>query len=123
MAHTVIRNKVSANSLVPAGERESMVLQHGAAGARDEMFDAPSPALDGPRRDPVRPRYVPGGFSGTDPRFSFYFPPAERYEGRFFHPLMPISGTEHGAPAGFGMMAGSIGFAIASGGYLVESNQ
>src|SRR5258708_13955470 len=36
---------------------------------------------------------------------------------------MPISGTEHGAPAGFGMMAGSIGFAMASGGYLVESNQ
>src|SRR5258708_12524164 len=100
-----------------------MVLQQGAAGARDEMFDAPYLDLDEWREEPVRPRYVHGGFSGTDTRFSFYFPPAERYEGRFFHPLMPISGTEHGAPAGFGMMAGSIGFAMASGGYLVESNQ
>ena len=100
-----------------------MVLQHGAAGARDEMFDVPYLDLDEWRDEPVRHRYVHGGFSGTDTRFSFYFPPAERYEGRFFHPLMPISGTEHGAPAGFGMMAGSIGFAMASGGYLVESNQ
>ena len=57
-------------------------------------------------------------------RFSFYFPVHERYEGRFFHPLMPISGTEHAAPS---VMAGMIGmtieFAHASGAYVVESNQ
>src|SRR5258708_19194380 len=100
-----------------------MSWNEGAAGAGDEMLAAPSPDLDEWRDDPVRHRYVHGGFSGTDTRFSFYFPPAERYEGRFFHPLMPISGTEHGAPAGFGMMAASIGFATASGGHLGESHQ
>ena len=95
----------------------------GTTGTTDASFDAPYIDIDESRDDPAPHRYVHGGFHGTDTRFSFYFPPAERYEGRFFHPLMPISGTEHGAPAGFGMMAGSIGFALASGGYLVESNQ
>src|SRR5258708_40333639 len=99
-----------------------MVLQQGAAGARDEMFDAPYLDLDEWRDEPVRHRYVHGGFSGTDTRFSFYFPPAERYEGRFFHPLMPISGTGHGAPAGFGKMSGSIGFAVASGRHPRDSH-
>jgi hypothetical protein len=92
-------------------------------GTRDASFDEPYIDVDDWREEPVPHRYVHGGFKGTDTRFSFYLPPAERYEGRFFHPLMPISGTEHGAPAGYGMMADAIGFALASGGYLVESNQ
>ncbi len=95
-------------------------------GSRDEMYDAAYVDVDEWRDDPLRYRYryVHGGFEGTDARFSLYFPPAQRYEGRFFHPLMPISGTEHAAPA---VMAGMIGrtieFAMSSGGYLVESNQ
>jgi hypothetical protein len=92
-------------------------------GTRDASFDEPYVDVDEWRDEPVRHRYVHGGFRDTDTRFSLYLPPAERYEGRFFHPLMPISGTEHGAPAGYGMMADAIGFALASGGYLVESNQ
>ena len=64
-----------------------------------------------------------GGFTGTDTRFSFYFPPAERYEGRFFHPVLPMSGIEVAASLGvlYGV-AGSIEFALDSGAYLVESN-
>ena len=51
-------------------------------------------------------------------------PPPERYQGRFFHPLMPISGTEHAAPSILaGMIGRTIEFAHASGAYLIESNQ
>src|SRR5262249_33107749 len=107
----------------PGGKRDSRPVHRVPPGAGTDFLAAPRLDLDEWRDEPVRHRYVHGGFSGTDTRFSFYFPPAERYEGRFFHPLMPISGTEHGAPAGFGMMAGSIGFAIARCGYLVESTR
>ncbi len=88
------------------------------------MYDVAYVDVDEWREEPHRYRYVHGGFEGTDARFSFYFPVHERYEGRFFHPLMPISGTEHAAPS---VMAGMIGmtieFAHASGAYVVESNQ
>ncbi|HEY7134392.1 MAG TPA: hypothetical protein VIB48_04935 [Acidimicrobiia bacterium] len=87
------------------------------------MYESPYVDVDEWRDEPIRHRYVHGGFEGTDARFSFYFPPSPRYEGRFFHPLMPISGTEHGAPVGLQMMPAAIDFAAASGGYLVESNQ
>jgi hypothetical protein len=92
-------------------------------GSKDPQFTAPYTDVDEWRDDPVPHRYLHGGFEGTDTRFSMYFPPEEHYEGRFFHPLMPVSGTEHAAPFILGgMMGGSIDFAVASGGYLVESN-
>ncbi len=73
----------------------------------------------------MRHRYVHGGFTDTDLRFSMYFPPAERYEGRFLQPVMHIAGDENvattGELAGLGNQA--IQFAFDSGGYLVESNQ
>jgi hypothetical protein len=93
-------------------------------GTHDPLFDAPFVDVDEWRDEPVRHRYVHGGFEGTDARFSLYFPPSERYEGRFFHPVMPVSGTEHAV--GLGLLAGmgaSIEFAVDSGAYLVESNQ
>ena len=93
-------------------------------GSRDPMYEVAYVDVDEWRDEPVRYRYVHGGFEGTDARFSLYFPPAERYEGRFFHPLMPISGTEHAAPSLLaGMIGRTIEFAHASGAYLVESNQ
>ena len=67
-----------------------------------------------------------GGFEGTDARFAVYFPPPERYQGRFFQPLMPVSGTEYGAATGaltqVAGLGGYIGFCSDSGAYLVESN-
>src|ERR1700748_3423196 len=91
----------------------------------DSLFTEPYIDLDEWRDAPVRHRYVHGGFKDTDLRFSFYFPPAEQYQGRFFHPVMPIAGDENVAPAGklAGLDGDSIAFAAASGGYLVESNQ
>jgi hypothetical protein len=89
-------------------------------GLVDPMFTEPFVDVDEWRDEPVRHRYVHGGFTGTDCRFSVYFPDETRYQGRFFHPLSPVPGSEHGATeGGFG---GFIEFAVASGGFLVESN-
>jgi hypothetical protein len=90
---------------------------------RDPDYTKPYTDVDEWRDAPVRHRYVHGGFQGTDLRFSYYFPPAERYQGRFFQPILAVSGMEHifgsGAISGMG---GSISFAIDSGAYMVESN-
>jgi hypothetical protein len=89
-------------------------------GLTDPMFTAPFVDVDEWREEPVRHRYVHGGFDGTDCRFSAYFPESTRYQGRFFHPVSPVPGSEHGATEG--AFTGYIEFAAASGGYLVESN-
>ena len=92
-------------------------------GSKDATFGAPFLDVDEWREEPVRHRYVHGGFGGGDTRFSMYFPPAERYEGRFFQPVLPMSGIEFAASIGvlYGI-AGSVEFAVDSGAYLVESN-
>jgi hypothetical protein len=92
-------------------------------GKPDALYTEPYLDIDAWRDEPERHRYVHGGFKNTDLRFSMYFPPAERYEGRFFHPVMHIAGNENAARARLaGMDGDSIGFAFDSGGYLVESN-
>ena len=95
-------------------------------GSNDPLFDRPFVDADEWRDDPVRHRFVHGGFEGTDARFAIYFPPPERYQGRFFQPLMPVSGTEFGGASGalsqVAGLAGYIGFCSDSGAYLVESN-
>ena len=76
-----------------------------------------------PRPDaPVRHRYVHGGFKGTDTRFSFYLPPKEQYQGRFFQHITPAPDSENLAqlmPAG---EFNKIGSSIAAGAYFVETN-
>jgi hypothetical protein len=87
------------------------------------VYSAPYIDIDEWRTEPQRHRYVHGGFKGSDCRFSMYFPPAELYQGRFFQPLLPVSGTENAVPATQGAMMGdAISFAFESGGYVVESN-
>ncbi len=96
------------------------------AGSKDPTFETPYIDEDEWRDEPVRYRYVHGGFEGTDCKFSFYFPPAEIYEGRFYQHLMAVSGMEKAAfepaMAGF-MIPDSIPFTIDAGAYFVESNQ
>jgi hypothetical protein len=66
------------------------------------------------RDTPVRHHYVNGHFAGTGSRFSFYFPPADKFKGRFFQTTHQLLTSEKADP-------GSISFAIASGGYAVQS--
>jgi hypothetical protein len=98
-------------------------MTNAMTGSKDATFGPAYVDIDEWRDEPVRHRYVLGGFEGGDTRFSFYFPPAERYEGRFFQPVLPMSGIEFAATIGvlYGI-AGSIQFAVDSGAYLVESN-
>lgn len=90
--------------------------------AQDSLFSEPYIDVDEWRDAPVRHRYVHGGFKGTDTRFSFYFPPKEQYQGRFFQHITPVPDSENLAQ---GMPAGpynKIGSSIASGAYFVETN-
>jgi hypothetical protein len=93
-----------------------------ASGANEPQYTQPFVDIDEWRDTPVRHRYVHGGFKGTELLFSMYFPPKEQYQGRFFQPLQAVSGSENMAPMAMNQ-AGGVGFALASGGYLVESNQ
>jgi hypothetical protein len=94
----------------------------------EPMFSQPFIDKDEWRDQPVRHRYVHGGFKGTNTLFSIYMPPKELYHGRFFQPVAAVSGDENASQQPFapnGMVTNentSIAFAIASGGYLVESN-
>ncbi|HSA48720.1 MAG TPA: Tat pathway signal sequence domain protein [Yinghuangia sp.] len=91
-------------------------------------MDNTAPDFTGPYLDvdewhdtPVRHRYVHGGFTGTDTRFSLYFPPPEQYRGRFFQHITPVPDSEHLAQSATGR-EDKIGFAVSSGAYFVETN-
>ncbi len=87
----------------------------------DPMFANPYVDIDEWRDTPVRHRYVHGGFTGTDMRFSFYLPPKDRFQGRFFQYVTPVPDSENLSQTA---QAGddNIGFAAASGAYFVETN-
>ena len=84
-------------------------------------FAAPFTDVDEWRESPVPHRYVHGGFTGTDTRFSIYFPPADKYHGRFFQHITPVPGSEHMAQTAVGQ-DDKIGFAFSAGGYFLETN-
>lgn len=94
-------------------------------GTGDPLYTTPYVDIDEWRDRPVRHRYIHGGFEGTECRFSFYLPPEEDYEGRFFQMLLPHSGVETAGitPLHATMLADPIPFTMDSGAYLVESNQ
>jgi hypothetical protein len=84
-------------------------------------FTDPFTDVDEWREAPAPHRYVHGGFTGTETRFSIYFPPAARYRGRFFQHITPVPGSEHLAQTATGQ-EDKIGFAFSSGGYFLETN-
>jgi hypothetical protein len=87
----------------------------------DTLFRTPYIDVDEWRDLPVRHRYVHGGFTGTQARFSFYFPPKEAYQGRFFQYITPFPDSETLSQGATGE-EDKIGFSIASGAYFVETN-
>src|SRR5688572_2960822 len=62
---------------------------------KDTFFKEPYIDIDEWRNLPVRHRYVHGGFKGTNTRFSFYFPPKEKYQDRFFQYITPFPDNEN----------------------------
>lgn len=89
---------------------------------QDTQFQYPYVDIDEWREEPMRHRYIHGGFQGNDTRFSFYFPAKEEYEGRFFQPVYPVQGSENAAQSHTDGVDNKIGFALSSGAYLVETN-
>src|SRR2546423_8090281 len=91
--------------------------------AEDSFFGPPYVDIDEWRDSPQRHRYVHGGFGGTDTRFSFYFPPAEEYRGRFVHMLEGGVGGNESTVLGMMGLGNSLDLPFGLGAYLVESNQ
>jgi hypothetical protein len=90
--------------------------------SKDTLFNQPYVDVDEWRDKPVRHRYVHGGFKGTNARFSFYFPPKERYQGRFFQYITPFPDNENLSQAAIGE-EDKIGFSVTQGAYFIETNQ
>ncbi|MBD0286498.1 MAG: hypothetical protein ICV79_13880 [Flavisolibacter sp.] len=89
---------------------------------KDTFFKEPFVDVDEWRDKPVRHRYVHGGFKGTGARFSFYFPPKEKYQGRFFQYITPFPDNENLSQAAIGE-EDKIGFSVTHGAYFIETNQ
>lgn len=99
-------------------ERASYTLAY-----EDPLFQELFIDIDEWRDEPVRHRYVHGGFTDTEARFSIYFPPEDRYEGRFFQYILPVPGNEHAVShPEYPDPSYSVAFAVDSGAYLVETN-
>ena len=93
----------------------------------DPRYNQPYIDINKPGATPggVHYQYVHGGFTGTDARFSFYFPPADQYQGRFFqftYPLVSPLFAGLGLPPSEDDLPSNIEFSIASGGYDVHTN-
>lgn len=87
----------------------------------ESLFSEPYVDVDEWRDQPVRHRYVHGGFKNTDTRFSFYFPSKEQYQGRFFQYITPVPDSETLSQHGVGE-EDKIGFSLSSGAYFIETN-
>ena len=119
----------ASNSLGAAQQQPTLSVAHpitalvpAGFASEDALFAQPFIDIQEWRDAPVRHFYVHGGFEGTDTRFSYYFPPAADYGGRFFQHVTPVPGGENLAqemPAG---PFNKIGFSLSSGAYFVESN-
>ncbi len=89
----------------------------------DDFFGTPYIDVDERRELPMAHRYVHGGFTGTDTRFAFCYPPAELYQGRLYQPLEGANaGHEDVASQPLGAVTGGAEMVFRLGGYMVESN-
>ena len=93
-------------------------LAFGQNQSSDSLFTQPYIDVDEWRNEPVRHRYVHGGFKGTQTRFSFYFPPKENYEGRFFQYITPVPDSENLSQGATGE-EDKISFSIQNGAYFL----
>lgn len=116
-----------ADSTLPDVERPLPLDRYVPA---DAFFGKPYVDIDEPRTHPIPHRYLHGGFSGTETKFSFYLPPPERFAGRFFQYLDPAAGGNEKSAHSDGLWGLSWVDHLAEieqifqlGGVLTESNQ
>ncbi len=111
--------------LLPEAPAAQTATTRVTAEAIDPKYNHPYIEVNEWRTEPVPHRYVRGGFTGTDAKFSFYFPPADRYAGRFFHNTYPMATSSDIGPfpIQFEVAVGNLGFTIDSGAYYVQTNQ
>lgn len=114
----LIGGKASATPL----QQNDKPLATGVVQSVDPLFKEPYVDLDEWRDKPVRHRYVHGGFKGTNARFSFYFPPKEQYQGRFFQHITPVPTSENLDGQSLGSDEHML-FSLASGAYFVLTNE
>jgi hypothetical protein len=89
----------------------------------DDFFGAPFVDVDEWREKPAPHRHVHGGLQGTDTRFTFYYPPADGYQGRMYHPLEGANGGHEDSFGNeHGNLLGGLEMIVRLGGYMVESN-
>ena len=93
-----------------------------AVGASDPKFTEPYVDVDEWRDKPVRHHYIHGGFKGTEARFSFYFPPKENYQARFFQKVTPVPSSEDLGQQSV-CTEDFLSFSIGNGAYYVETNE
>ena len=123
MGSAMVGSYAADTSLGAAATAASEAPTEAAASTfTDWTYNEPFIDKDEWREVPVRHRYVHGGFVGTEARFSFYFPPKEKYKGRFFQLITPIPLAENSNEGQTGE-ADFIGFALDSGAYFVRTNQ
>ncbi|MEZ5743602.1 MAG: hypothetical protein R3D89_07720 [Sphingomonadaceae bacterium] len=87
----------------------------------DTVFAQPYIDMDEMRDAPFPHRYVHGGFTGTDTRFSYHFPEADAYKGRFFQYITPVPDSETLSQGRTGE-EDSIGAALSAGSIFIETN-
>lgn len=116
--------RVARTVSTTAAAQENTVPEFVTGDSIDPQYSEPYIDINELRGEPISHRYVHGGFKGTDARFSFYFPSAERYEGRFFHNTYPLSLSEDIGPfpIAFDVATGNLGFILDSGAYYVQTN-
>src|SRR4029453_1520085 len=85
---------VSMVDCAPPGPDEPMLVTDGCV---DTHFGEPYIDIDEMRDAPAPHRYIHGGFGDTDTRFSFHFPPAEQFKGRFFQNTHQLLSSEDSA--------------------------
>ncbi len=102
--------------------QESITLSVDEYEIEDSLFSAPYIDINEWRKKPIGHYYIHGGFKGTNTKFSFYLPPKEKYDGRFFQYITPIPDNENLSQDAPTRESDKISFAIESGAYFIETN-
>lgn len=116
-AITMLPRPSSSSEASPAAIECETISKTGALQIEADCTDAEfsRPVIDDTAEisDPVTLHKVSGHFEGTEVKFNFYFPPKDRWKGRFFHNVYPLTTGE--------ARAETLIFGSESGAYTVQT--